>query len=264
MLATQHLAHWVRQTPGSRKTSDGIHGSEKGGQAYGIKRFEAGVKRVDGRAVRDRLRGLIGADELGLPECSTSYVSLESTCMRHSFPRLASLVLPVLVYGAAIAYVYVKDQSNLQNWAVVLTGLVVIWYTWETRELRIASYLQIESQVRPYVVLQQENGAFQVTNFGNGVALHTRLDSIVVSEEHQFEIRFPKAVAVLRPGESAEVEARSYKSGKDAGVSFNAHIDPQHANQELDVTLHFDDIELKNYSITQHVSPGKVVVAMVQ
>lgn len=184
--------------------------------------------------------------------------------MRHSFSRLTSLVLPVLVYGAAIAYVYVKDQGNLQNWAVVLTGLVVIWYTWETRELRIASYLQIESQVRPYVVLQPENGTFLVTNFGNGVALHTLLDSIVVSEEHQIEIRFPKTVAVLRRGESAKVEARSYKAGRDAGDFFNAHIDPQHANQELNVTLHFDDVELKSYSITQRVSPGKVVVSTVQ
>lgn len=186
--------------------------------------------------------------------------------MAKPFSRIISLILPTVLYVGVIAYVYMRaptDWTAIQTWAVGLTGLAVIWYTWETRELRIASYAQIETQIRPYVVLQPQNGNFMVTNFGNGVALHVRIDPVVVSPEDRIEIRFPKAVAVLRSGESATVEARGYKAGQDAGKFFNANLDPRYANQELPVTVRFDDVELKSYSITQLVSPGEVVVSVV-
>ena len=128
--------------------------------------------------------------------------------MARSSSRLISLVVPILLYIGAIACAYMRaptDWTALQTWAVVLTGLVVIWYTLETRELRIASYVQIESQIRPYVLLQPQNGSFLITNFGNVVALHIRVEPVIVSQEHQIEISFPKAVAVLRSGESTTV-----------------------------------------------------------
>lgn len=184
--------------------------------------------------------------------------------------RVISLIVPMLGYFGVIAVAYLclrspiaTDWTALQTWAVVLTGFVVIWYTWETRELRIASYAQIASQIRPYVVLQPQNGSFLVTNFGNGVALHIRIEPVIVSQEQQIEIRFPKTVPVLRCGESATLDAKSFRSGKEAGDFFNAHIDPRYANQELPVTLRFDDVELKGYSITQRISPGEVVVEQV-
>jgi|SRR6185369_3342432 len=180
--------------------------------------------------------------------------------MIRSTSRLLWLIVPALTYVGVLAFVSIKDPGNLQNWAVALTGLVVIWYTWETRELRIASYVQLETQVRPYVVLQPQTGVFQVTNFGNGVALHTHLDPVVISVEEQIEIRFPNAVAVLRPWESAAIEARSYRAGKDVGDFFNAHLDPRYANERLPVTLRFENVQLKGYSTTQQVSPGQIVV----
>lgn len=186
--------------------------------------------------------------------------------MTRSSTRIASLLVPLCLYIGVMGYVYLCDPSNwtaLQTWAIGLTGVVIIWYTWETRELRHAAYAQIDLQIRPYVVLQPLAGSFQLTNFGNGVALHIRVDPVVVSKEHEIEIRFPKAIPVLRKGESATLEARSYKKGKDAGDFFNAHLDPEHANQETDVKVRFDDVELKTYSTTQRVSPGSVVVAAV-
>lgn len=188
--------------------------------------------------------------------------TLESSYSR-SASRFASLAVPVVLYVGVIWCAYVQAPTDwivLQTWAVVLTGVVVIWYAWETRELRIASYVQIESQIRPYVVLQPQNGSFLITNFGNGVALHIRLDPVTVSCENQIEIRFLKLTPVLRSGESISLEARSYKAGQDAGDYFNDHIDPKYAKQELAVTLHFDDVELKSYSITQRVSHDNVIV----
>ena len=145
----------------------------------------------------------------------------------------------------------------------MLTGAILIWYTWETMQLRYAAHAQREAQIRPYVVLQPTPGTLLVTNFGNGVALHIHVDTVTVNEEFNIEIRFPKAVPVLRKGESATLEARSYKGGKDAGDFFTAHLDPQYASQDLSVKARFDDVELKSYSTTQRVSPGGIVVAAI-
>ena len=179
--------------------------------------------------------------------------------------RVIVLLVSLGIYASVMWCVFIRepDWTARQTWAVVLTGAILIWYTWETMQLRYAAHAQREAQIRPYVVLQHAPGTLMVTNFGNGVALHIRVDTVIVSKEFNIEIRFPKAVPVLRRGESATLEARSYKGGKDAGDFFTAHLDPEHAAHELEVKLRFDDVELKSYSTTQRVSPGTIVVAAI-
>jgi len=53
----------------------------------------------------------------------------------------------------------------------------------------------------------------------------------------------------------------SATNDKDAGDVFTAHIDPKYAALNLNVTVRFENLELKPYSITQKVSPGSIVVA---
>ena len=179
--------------------------------------------------------------------------------------RLLAFVVPFGLYATVIWYTFSDppDWPAIQTWAVVLTGAILIWYTWETMQLRYAAHAQRESQIRPYVVLAPAASGISAQNLGNGVALHVRVDTVTVSVEHKIEIRFPKTIPVLRPAESVILEARSYKNGRDAGDFFTAHIDPTYANQELCITLRFDNVELKPYTITQKVSPGSIGVAAV-
>ena len=185
--------------------------------------------------------------------------------MLPSYIRFLALLVPLGLYAGWMWYVFVyePDWTARQTWAIVLTGLILIWYTWETMQLRYAAHAQRETQIRPYVMLKPTTGNISVLNVGNGVALHVRVDTVVVSEEHKIEIRFPNAIPVLRPGESSSLDARSYKNGKDAGDFFTAHIDPKYAALELNVTVRFENVELKSYSITQNVSPRSIVVAAV-
>jgi len=181
--------------------------------------------------------------------------------------RLASLLVPIGAYVGLLAAAYFRasptDWTALQTWAVVLTGLVIIWYTWETKELRLAAYAQMDLQIRPYVVLKPETAKILVTNFGNGVALHIRINPVVVSAVEDIELRFLETIPVLRSGESANIAATGFKKGKPTSDAYNAHIDPKYANQQLKVTVRFDDLELKTYSITQQVSSGSVVISAV-
>ena len=115
--------------------------------------------------------------------------------MDRSYARLLVLLVSLGLYAGVMWYVFAResDWTARQTWAVVLTGAILIWYTWETMQLRYAAHAQREAQIRPYAVLQPTPGRLSVTNFGNGVALHIRVETVIVNEEFKIEIRFPKA-----------------------------------------------------------------------
>lgn len=159
------------------------------------------------------------------------------------------------------AFICADDWVARQTWAVFVTGIIVIWYTWETMQLRHAAHEQRETQIRPYVILVTESENISVVNVGNGAALHVRVQSVVVDKELNIEVRFPKTIPLLRVGESVPLETRSYIKGQDVGDIFTAHVDPKYAVHELCVIVSFDNVELKTYSISQNIMPGNIFVS---
>lgn len=168
------------------------------------------------------------------------------------------LIVPLVVYGVGI-YCTLKfetDWTARQTWAVVLTGFVVIWYTWETMLLRQVAVLQRELQLRPFVVFRKEGQKYVLENVGNATALGVRIDEIKISEPTtRLEIRFPGSLSLLKPGTIAEVEIDVLINGKKSDSTFAAHLDPKYAIQDVDVHIHFSNIEGKQYSLTEIVSP---------
>lgn len=52
-----------------------------------------------------------------------------------------------------------------------LTGLILIWYTWETREARLATIRQTALQIRPFLAIEYgDDRKIWVHNLGKGVA----------------------------------------------------------------------------------------------
>lgn len=168
------------------------------------------------------------------------------------------LIVPLVVYGVGI-YCTLKfetDWTARQTWAVVLTGFVVIWYTWETMLLRQVAVFQRELQLRPFVVFRKEGQKYVLENVGNATALGVRIDEIKISEPTTMvEIHFPGSLSLLKPGTIAEVEIDVFINGKKSDPTFAAHLDPKYAIQDVDVHIHFSNIEGKQYSLTEIVSP---------
>lgn len=167
----------------------------------------------------------------------------------------------LVLYAVGIGLAFVVCKGNwtaIQTWAVILTGIVLIWYTWETMRLREATWAQRELQLRPFVVLELKKKQFEVTNLGGGVALNVRIDEVVVDKAFQITIRFPESIAVLRPGETQAVRAESFKEGQSTDDFFLAHLDTQYANRELDVKIQFQNVEMQSYSISERVGPGQL------
>src|SRR5438046_2920394 len=115
---------------------------------------------------------------------------------------LLAIIAATYIVAVGITFLLTTDWLARQTWAVVFTGLAVIWYTWETSRLRDASLRQIEvgqnqvkasleqvaiardqltaftaqtsSQVRPFVIIHPEGSTVQLENIGVGPALNVR------------------------------------------------------------------------------------------
>jgi asparagine N-glycosylation enzyme membrane subunit Stt3 len=112
---------------------------------------------------------------------------------RISLQRLRGLQLAafLLLYFFLVAAAYLggADWVILQTWAVVLTGAVVIWYTWETMRLGRTAREQIEVQIRPFVILHPNSAEFAVENVGQGPALNVRIKDAVIDKPSNVVVR---------------------------------------------------------------------------
>ena len=178
--------------------------------------------------------------------------------MLRTLSKWLYLIIPLSVYAAGIycALKFETDWTARQTWAVILTGIVLIWYTWETMLLRRLAFLQREVQLRPFVVFRKEGERYVVENIGNGAALGVRIDSVTMEvPSTKLEIRFPNSLSLLKPGAVAYVEVKVLVNGNESDPMFAAHLDPQYAIQDVDVHIHFSNIEGKQYSLVEVVSP---------
>ena len=177
--------------------------------------------------------------------------------MKSSFVLWVALGL----YAVGVALAFVVCNGNwtaIQTWAVVLTGVVLIWYTWETMRLREAAFAQRELQLRPFVALNFKEKQFELTNLGVGVALNVKINDVTIDKDLEVTVRFPERIAMLRPGETQQVQAESFKKGKSAGDFFLAHLDKEYANREIEVKIDFQNVEMKSYSVSEQVVPGQL------
>jgi hypothetical protein len=173
------------------------------------------------------------------------------------------LVIPLALYAAGIACAlrYESDWTAKQTWAVILTGVVLIWYTWETMLLRRVAVVQREAQLRPFVVFRGEGNAYVVENIGAGAALAVSIDPVTFVEPNvQLQISFPKPLALLRAGAVQPLEVAVHINGRLADPVFAAHLDPNHAVENLDVKIRFKNTEGKEYVLVETIAPNTLTI----
>lgn len=171
------------------------------------------------------------------------------------------LWLALVIYAAGVGLAFVVSKGNstvIQTWAVVLTGIVLILYTWETMRSREAAFAQRVLQLRPFVVVELKKKQFEVTNLGVGVAINVKINDFVIDREFEITVRFPESIAVLRPGETQPMQAESFKKGISASEFFLAHLDKEYVNREIEVKIEFQNVEMKPYSVSEYVVPGRL------
>jgi hypothetical protein len=173
--------------------------------------------------------------------------------------------LPALlaVYCAAIALARAStaDNTEWQTWAVIASGAIVLWYTWETRELRLATIRQINNQMRPYVVMTPAGDGVELENVGSLPALNVALPDAFLDagvDGYHLTFKFGPPVSVLRPGGKVVVGMRSYIAGVESPM-MAAHMDPEYTNRSVPVTVTYSDVEGRAYALTHQVLPKGLV-----
>jgi hypothetical protein len=172
-----------------------------------------------------------------------------------------SLIIYFLsIIVAFVAYCGSDKWTYLSTVAIILTGAILIWYTWETNLLRLEAQRQTELQLRPFVIIVPVKGGFQLRNIGNSPALNISIADILLDSEFDVKINFPDYIPFLRKDDNTVIKAEGYKKGKPAGDFFNAHLYKEYANRSLKIVITFHNLESQTYIVEETVSPGKMTI----
>lgn len=178
---------------------------------------------------------------------------MENKEHRNKFMKVGAIYFAAILILALL----IRDWLAAQTIAVVLTGLVLIWYTIETQLLRKESQKQTEIQIRPFVIVELKNRKFFLKNIGQGPALNVSVRPVQVSSDEQIIIKFGDMIPTINPGETIELKAEGFHKGNSTGDFFTAHLNPEYANRNLSIFIDYQNIDLKSYSTRERVSPKK-------
>jgi len=180
------------------------------------------------------------------------------------------------------------DTVGRVNVIIVLaTGLVLIWYTVETRRLRAEAQKQvretqrqIEIQQRPFVIFEvfrsdenRERFIPTLTNIGNGIALNVRLKEEIVVKEipiidgetwgeyiDAYSFIYSSGEHILQKGAKLSIE-----NGKWQILSINENFSltpkrfmllyTQGSNTYYKARIEFQNIEMDRYYVEQENNP---------
>jgi hypothetical protein len=149
------------------------------------------------------------------------------------------------------------------DWLILLTGLVVLVYTIETQGLRFEMVRQNDLAIRPFLVLFMKGNRWErrlaIKNIGKGAALFVRIDDVplreVVGDVAAMRDRIVGGVATLSQynyigaGEEAVVQALCTTDPQAGSIylGFEPSIDPDTAQDNYELTIHYQDVESRTY-----------------
>ena len=196
---------------------------------------------------------------LRLPAWSTNFERTVTIKDRDALPG----VIATIVYLALAALAFVCWRENPEAIIVFATGLVILWYTWETYLLRRAAWAQRELDMQPLVIIEKvdprESGGaeFQVRNLGRGVALNVSVDDVVLLEEgsNRYLIRFEQTFAFLEAGQRERIASHAYNGDTRIALPLHASLDPRWTTFESTILVRFSNAEMKGYLLTQTIAP---------
>jgi hypothetical protein len=64
-----------------------------------------------------------------------------------------------------------KEYLAVSDWILLVTGGILLWYTIETRQLRIVSGKQLKIDIRPVMVAIERSNSLTLKNIGRSPAL---------------------------------------------------------------------------------------------
>jgi hypothetical protein len=164
------------------------------------------------------------------------------------------------VGGVVVAALGCLKIGRLFEWSkemvspclIFLTLLAIVWYSLETRGLKVQMIRQNELTLRPRLIVYAVAGTrFRVKNIGNGAALDTWVEDYLLALPGEVCIRYSfKCQNLLESGEDRlldiETDVGEYTSIARAHAL--SQLQPISAPRALDIKLHYKNVNGKEYS----------------
>lgn len=158
-------------------------------------------------------------------------------------------------------WICISDSTKLQTWAIIISGFMLIWYSWETRLLRVIASDQKDQQIQPLVVYENKNAGHYIKNIGSGVALNISIDKIMIGSSQDTWIIFPKPTLVLSPDQESQIDGDFFlKGNKLSDINGTAHLNTGFAVQTSTLVIRYQNIQGRKYLTKQKISQGKTQI----
>ncbi len=184
-----------------------------------------------------------------------------------------SIILIFLIFSSGF---YVRDYGNLsqvwlmfvQDWVLIFTGIVLLWYTDETKKIRQNGAAQNELfirqgelRIRPFIVIERHETRLVAKNVGQGTALNIQVNPIsrpTGINSDCIHLSFKK-LSFLEPGNTADIDSTTKHNDQEieGGIAL---IDPEYALGEIEVKITFTNMDEKSYSNMQTISSGEEAI----
>lgn len=141
-----------------------------------------------------------------------------------------------------------------------VTFLSILWYSWETRQLRKVTSNQMELSLRPLIVILYDEGPskFFLKNIGNGPAFKIIIKDIpIIKENKELYITYVfDRKNYLRPDERLEISGDiKFNETPTDGLFFMSHFYPHSAIRSFRYSITYTNMIGKEY--TTHGYIGK-------
>jgi len=169
-------------------------------------------------------------------------------------------VLTILIVLAVVCLLVIilfpKTISFLGSYILLLTLLAIVFYSWETSQLRIQSKRQIELaqeqmelSLKPQLEIVFQRAHFRLYNVGNGPAVQVRIDDKIVSPaRYPVRLRFI-CPSIIEKDECLPIELKVLKEDGSCedGSTCLGFITPPLAMETYDIKVRYENLMGKPY-----------------
>ncbi len=188
----------------------------------------------------------------------------------NTFNKIVGTILIILLI--AITLLIVKMDNILpfiRTGALIVTTLIILRYTIETRRLREETHklgeqsvLQTEIQIRPLLIVtfDEKMSCFIIKNIGNGIALNVETEGIpILALDVNSTLKFSFAkIEVMTQNEEMKMPIKVFGDAQELSSDWVANLDPRYANRNYEFRVKYENINGNKYQTIGTTGKGGV------
>ena len=175
---------------------------------------------------------------------------------------LLSFLIGLAVISLLVMVLFPKMIDFLGSYILLLTLLAIVFYSWETSQLRTLSMRQIELSLKPHLEIVFQRAHFRLYNIGNGPAVHVEIEDVkVVPPGKQPKILRFTCPPVIKKDEylPIDIEIRTH-DGEDREVEVpSGFFTPPLAKETISINVHYENLTGTKYGHKLIIGKGMAI-----